>query len=238
MKYAIISDIHANPAALERVLVDAERCGAEKVVCAGDVVGYGPDPVGAIRILRERGIPTVMGNHDAAVSGWHNTDGMIDTAREGTERHRRELGEPDLDWLRALPQVKGVGTTFSANAPQLYFVADRDKALALGVSVSDIFATMQNQLASFYVNDFNYAGGAHQVLVQNGLGRGRHGHALSGTWRRDGADNFNRTVRARAWTADDPALQQNAGRGAHHHSGGRRHVAGDSRHRRAQSTES
>ena len=42
MKYAIISDIHANPAALERVLADAERCGAEKVVCAGDVVGYGP----------------------------------------------------------------------------------------------------------------------------------------------------------------------------------------------------
>ena len=68
MKYAIISDVHADPAALEKVLVDAERCGAEKVVCAGDVVGYGPDPTGAIRILRERGIPTVMGNHAAAVS--------------------------------------------------------------------------------------------------------------------------------------------------------------------------
>lgn len=88
-QYAIISDIHANPAALERVLADAERCGAEKVVCAGDVVGYGPDPVGAIRILRERGIPTVMGNHDAAVVGWCDTDGMLGSAREGTERHRR-----------------------------------------------------------------------------------------------------------------------------------------------------
>ena len=42
MKYAIISDIHANPAALERVLADAKQFGAEKVVCAGDVVGYGP----------------------------------------------------------------------------------------------------------------------------------------------------------------------------------------------------
>ena len=73
MKYAIISDIHANPPALERVLADAERCGAEKVVCAGDVVGYGPDPVGAIRILRERGIESAMGNHDAAVAGWCDT---------------------------------------------------------------------------------------------------------------------------------------------------------------------
>ena len=75
------------------------------MVCAGNVVGYGPDPSGAIRILRERGIPTVMGNHDAAVVGWRDTDDMIDTAREDTERHRRELGKDELDWLRALPYV-------------------------------------------------------------------------------------------------------------------------------------
>lgn len=105
MKYAIISDVHANPQALERVLADAERYGVEKVVCAGDVVGYGPDPAGTIRILRERGIPTVMGNHDAAVVGWRDTDGMIGSAREGTERHRRELGQDELDWLKSLPYV-------------------------------------------------------------------------------------------------------------------------------------
>ena len=44
MKYAIISDVHANPAALEKVLADAEQCGVEQVVCAGDMVGYGPYP--------------------------------------------------------------------------------------------------------------------------------------------------------------------------------------------------
>ena len=47
MKYAIISDVHANPAALEKVLADAKLCGADKVVCAGDVVWYGPDLAGA-----------------------------------------------------------------------------------------------------------------------------------------------------------------------------------------------
>ena len=91
--------------AFDKALADAREQGAERFLCLGDVVGYGPDPAGAIRILRERGIPTVMGNHDAAVSGWRDTDGMIDTAREGTERHRRELGKGDLDWLRALPYV-------------------------------------------------------------------------------------------------------------------------------------
>ena len=105
MKYAIISDVHANPAALEKVLADSARYGVEKVICAGDVVGYGPDPVGAIRILRERGVTVVMGNHDAAVAGWRDTDGMIGHARDTDEMHRAALDADDLAWLKALPYV-------------------------------------------------------------------------------------------------------------------------------------
>ena len=69
--------------------------------------------------------------------------------------------------LRKRPEVKSVTTMFSAATPMLHFDVDRDKAQALGVPASTIFSTMQNQLASFYVNDFNLAGGAHQVVVQN-----------------------------------------------------------------------
>lgn len=87
--------------------------------------------------------------------------GAVDTVEQAADI------EDYADKLRALPQVKSVGTTLSASAPQLFFAADRDKAQALGVSPAAIFSTMQNQLASFYVNDFNFAGGAHQVLVQN-----------------------------------------------------------------------
>ena len=105
MKYAIISDIHANPAVLERVLADATRNGVDQIVCAGDIVGYGPYPAETIRIVRERNIPTVMGNHDAAVAGWRDTDNMIGSAKEGTARHCRELGEDDIAWLRSLPYV-------------------------------------------------------------------------------------------------------------------------------------
>ena len=105
MKYAIISDVHANPQALLRVLADAESCGAEQVICAGDVVGYGHDPAGAIRILRQRCIPTVMGNHDRAVANYVGTGYMIGCAQDGVARHRAELGEDDLAWLRSLPYV-------------------------------------------------------------------------------------------------------------------------------------
>ena len=105
MKGAIMSDVHANPMALERVLADAEQCGVEQVVCAGDVVGYGPYPSETIRILREREIPTVMGNHDRAVAEYVGTGHMIGSAQDGVARHRAELGEDDLAWLRSLPYV-------------------------------------------------------------------------------------------------------------------------------------
>ena len=88
------------------------------------------------------------------------------------------LGAPDpvrlaadaeayADKLRALPQVKSVATTFSANSPQLHLSVDRDKAQALGVAANAVFSTLQSKLASFYVNDFNVRGGAYQVVVQN-----------------------------------------------------------------------
>ena len=105
MKYAIISDVHANPTALEKVLADSARYGVEKVVCAGDVVGYGPDPVETIRILREKGVTVVMGNHDAVVAGWRDSGDMIGHARDTDALHHDELGADDLAWLGSLPYV-------------------------------------------------------------------------------------------------------------------------------------
>ena len=68
MKYAILSDVHAFPPALEKTLEDAAQCEAGKILCLGDVVGYGPDVERTIEIVRERVDVTLMGNHDAAVS--------------------------------------------------------------------------------------------------------------------------------------------------------------------------
>ena len=55
MKYAIISDVHANVTALECVLADARANGAEKIVCLGDVVGYGPLPAETLALVQEQG---------------------------------------------------------------------------------------------------------------------------------------------------------------------------------------
>jgi predicted phosphodiesterase len=64
---AVISDIHANLEALEAVLADIDRRGIRDIVCLGDIVGYGPDPVACVDLIRSRCSIVVCGNHDEAV---------------------------------------------------------------------------------------------------------------------------------------------------------------------------
>ena len=68
MIYAIISDVHANSIALSSVLNDARKCGAKKIICLGDVVGYGPEPEIAATAIRTKAAITLAGNHDDAVA--------------------------------------------------------------------------------------------------------------------------------------------------------------------------
>ena len=66
MKYAIMSDVHANPAALETALADARAAGCKKFILLGDSTGYGYDPKGALEIVRRNFDVVLMGNHDSA----------------------------------------------------------------------------------------------------------------------------------------------------------------------------
>ena len=72
-----------------------------------------------------------------------------------------------IEKLRESPLVKSAYHGFSASTPQLELKLDRDKAETLGLSPKTVFATLQNKLASFYVNDFNLKGGVYQVKLQN-----------------------------------------------------------------------
>jgi len=65
MRIAVLSDIHANLPALKAVLAKLDTLTYDGAISLGDQVGYGPFPNEVIDILREREIPTVLGNHDA-----------------------------------------------------------------------------------------------------------------------------------------------------------------------------
>jgi len=65
-----------------------------------------------------------------------------------------------------VPQVTGVFTAFSASSPQIYLEIDRTKAQMLNVPIASIFETLQINLGSAYVNDFNAFGRIFQVRAQ------------------------------------------------------------------------
>lgn len=105
MKFALITDLHANREAVEAVLEHAKSRGAERYAFLGDFVGYGADPAWVIDCVREhvgRGAIAVLGNHDAAVvQGPLPT--MIPEARQVVEWTRAQLDAAQLDFLATLP---------------------------------------------------------------------------------------------------------------------------------------
>jgi HAE1 family hydrophobic/amphiphilic exporter-1 len=71
-----------------------------------------------------------------------------------------------LDAARKRPELTGVYTTFNDKVPQRYLEVDRTKAKTHGVSLTDIFDTLQINLGSLYVNEFNRWGRVYRVYLQ------------------------------------------------------------------------
>lgn len=65
MRLALISDIHGNAYALDAVLADIQGQAVDRLVCLGDAIQGGAQPVATVRRLRELGCPIIMGNADA-----------------------------------------------------------------------------------------------------------------------------------------------------------------------------
>ncbi|MGN6547063.1 MAG: metallophosphoesterase family protein [Aureliella sp.] len=66
MRQALISDIHSNLEALSTVLADIGRQKIDRIVCLGDIVGYGPNPCECLDLVIQKADLTILGNHDQA----------------------------------------------------------------------------------------------------------------------------------------------------------------------------
>jgi putative phosphoesterase len=105
MRLGVISDVHGNRVALEAVLDDMPP--VDGLVCAGDVVGYGPWPGDCVEAVRSRDVPTVKGNHDRAVASG-SAFRFNAMARAGVDYARELLDDDDLAWLDGLPTERTV----------------------------------------------------------------------------------------------------------------------------------
>ncbi len=103
MNVGVISDIHGNKVALDAVL-DAMP-PVDRVICAGDIVGYNPWHADCVDAVREQSIPTVMGNHDRATAG-DDSFAFNSMAGAGVKHAREQLSSEQLAWLGALPESR------------------------------------------------------------------------------------------------------------------------------------
>jgi diadenosine tetraphosphatase ApaH/serine/threonine PP2A family protein phosphatase len=107
VRLAIFADIHANRQAFSACLDAARARGAERIVCLGDVVGYGADPewaVDAVMDLVANGAIAVIGNHDHAIGT--PSENMNAAAQAAIEWTRGRLGAPQRRFLAELPLTR------------------------------------------------------------------------------------------------------------------------------------
>ena len=142
MRLAVLSDIHANLPALEAVFADLGNQDVDKVLHLGDVVGYGPDPEACARLLRERGVASVLGNHDYAMirpsaKSWFNA-----SSRKAVDITDGLVSDETRDWMRTLPSsICFDGFRFVHGVPRdnafLYLFALNDERLARAFAAMD-----------------------------------------------------------------------------------------------------
>jgi predicted phosphodiesterase len=102
MRYLILSDIHGNLTALEAAL-QASEGKWDKVICLGDIVGYGPDPNEVIDRVRGLNAVTIRGNHDKAGSGIADAEDFNPVARSAALWTREQLRPENREYLEKLP---------------------------------------------------------------------------------------------------------------------------------------
>jgi len=104
MKVIIISDIHGNLEALNKVLEYIDKLEGEKrVVCLGDIVGYGPDPAECFKIVESLTDNICLGNHEDAVLDTDYDYQITTPARDAIRWTREILDEEIKETIKKLP---------------------------------------------------------------------------------------------------------------------------------------
>ena len=125
MRIAVISDIHSNVYALDKVLVDIQKRNIDMIVCTGDLVGYATRPNEVIETLKKEKILTIMGNYDEAIGNLKIICGCDypdpkDAEKAGLSMHftGQETTDENKEYLRNLPKE----ATFTFNDKKIKFV--------------------------------------------------------------------------------------------------------------------
>lgn len=139
MRIAVLSDIHGNHDALGAVFEDLDHSDINTVFCLGDLIGYGPDPDPVVLSVRERGIETVLGNHELGVIAPMHLKWFNPPARDSLKKTAAMLSEASLAFISGLkPSLVASGCRFVHGFP-----LDSVKTYAFAVTSSHICNTFK-----------------------------------------------------------------------------------------------
>jgi diadenosine tetraphosphatase ApaH/serine/threonine PP2A family protein phosphatase len=108
MKWAILSDVHANLEALAAVVEDLKREEIERVAFLGDIVGYGANPSECVTALNDLTEVVVAGNHDFGAVGQTDVSAFNEVAKAAIHWTGEKISESDRTFLRQLPLLRRV----------------------------------------------------------------------------------------------------------------------------------
>jgi predicted MPP superfamily phosphohydrolase len=109
MRIAIISDVHSNLEAITEVVRAIEKLRVDRVVCLGDVVGYGASPNDCCALVKPLAEICLLGNHDAAVSRRMDYSFYYDAACNALDWTASVIDSEYYSWLRSLPYTYRIG---------------------------------------------------------------------------------------------------------------------------------
>jgi len=105
-KFAVLSDIHSNLDAFDEVLRDIDALAISTIFSLGDNIGYGPEPEAVIHRLTDLGIPSVLGNHELAVTDPSELDWFNPVARESLRKTVAMLSEKAVERIHQFPYCR------------------------------------------------------------------------------------------------------------------------------------
>ena len=175
MKIAVISDIHGNREALIKVLEYIDKLEGDKgIVCLGDIVGYGPDPVECLEMVGSRTDKICLGNHDYAMLSmdldyqinqyaldaikW-TREVLDDGSKDSIKKFRYQLDEGRVLYVHASPD----------NPMEWKYIANkRDAFLSMRAMKHSLCFVGHSHIPGVYADYDLYRDGRGVLLSQEG----------------------------------------------------------------------
>lgn len=142
MRYALISDIHANWQAWRAVQIDIAAQQIDQVICLGDIVGYGPRPADVLESVHASVHHFIMGNHEAALLGFMDENLFNGAARDIIQWTRGQLNKKAMRVMREMPlSLKGENFRCAhgefSEPGQFFYIVDPEDASPSWVTVPE-----------------------------------------------------------------------------------------------------